>query len=48
MGRHVRAGDLDVWTEQVGDGPDALLVGGLGDTVESWQSSWTGWPTAIG
>jgi pimeloyl-ACP methyl ester carboxylesterase len=37
MGEHVRAGDLDIWTEQVGQGPDVLLVGGLGDTVESWQ-----------
>jgi pimeloyl-ACP methyl ester carboxylesterase len=32
-----RAGDLGVWTEQVGRGPDVLLIGGLGDTVESWQ-----------
>src|SRR5829696_1189683 len=37
MGEHVRAGDLDIWTEQVGKGPDVLLIGGLGDTVESWQ-----------
>jgi 3-oxoadipate enol-lactonase len=37
MGQHVRAGDLDIWAEQVGQGPDVLLVGGLGDTVESWQ-----------
>jgi pimeloyl-ACP methyl ester carboxylesterase len=37
MGEHVRAGDLDVWVEQVGQGPDVLLIGGLGDTVESWQ-----------
>jgi 3-oxoadipate enol-lactonase len=37
MGQHVRSGDLDVWTEQVGEGPDVLLIGGLGDTVESWQ-----------
>jgi pimeloyl-ACP methyl ester carboxylesterase len=37
MGEHVRAGDLDIWTEQVGAGPDVLLIGGLGDTVESWQ-----------
>ena len=37
MGAYVRAGDLDVWTEQVGEGPDVLLIGGLGDTVESWQ-----------
>src|ERR1044072_8430278 len=37
MGQHVRGGDLDIWTEQVGQGPDVLLIGGLGDTVESWQ-----------
>src|SRR5215211_2457881 len=37
MGQHVRAGNLDIWTEQVGQGPDVLLIGGLGDTVESWQ-----------
>ncbi|MEG3630284.1 alpha/beta fold hydrolase [Streptomyces poriticola] len=37
MGEHVRAGNLDIWTEQVGRGPEVLLVGGLGDTVESWQ-----------
>lgn len=37
MGQHVQAGDLDIWTEQVGSGPDVLLIGGLGDTVESWQ-----------
>ena len=37
MGEHVRAGDLDIWTEQVGEGPDVLLIGGLSDPVESWQ-----------
>jgi 3-oxoadipate enol-lactonase len=37
MGRHIRAGRLDIWTEQVGEGPDILLIGGGGDTVESWQ-----------
>jgi pimeloyl-ACP methyl ester carboxylesterase len=37
MGKHVRAGNLDIWTEQVGEGPHVLLIGGLGDTVESWQ-----------
>jgi pimeloyl-ACP methyl ester carboxylesterase len=37
MGEHVRAGDLDIWTEQLGEGPDVLLIGGGGDTVESWQ-----------
>ena len=37
MGEHVHASDLDIWTEQVGEGPDVLLIGGAGDTVESWQ-----------
>jgi 3-oxoadipate enol-lactonase len=37
MGQHVRAGGLEIWTEQVGQGPDVLLIGGAGDTVESWQ-----------
>ena len=37
MGRYVKSGELEIWTEQVGDGPDVLLIGGLGDTVESWQ-----------
>ena len=37
MGRHVRAGSSDIWTEQVGAGPDVLLIGGAGDTVESWS-----------
>jgi len=37
MGRHVPAADLQIWTEQVGMGPDVLLIGGAGDTVESWQ-----------
>ena len=34
MGEHLRAGGLDIWTEQVGQGPDVLLIGGAGDTVE--------------
>ena len=33
----VLVGDLNIWTEQVGAGPDVLLIGGPGDTVESWQ-----------
>jgi hypothetical protein len=37
MGNHVRAGDVDIWTDQVGEGPDVLLAGGARDTVESWQ-----------
>jgi pimeloyl-ACP methyl ester carboxylesterase len=37
MGSHVTVDGLDIWTEQVGEGQDVLLIGGLGDTVESWQ-----------
>jgi 3-oxoadipate enol-lactonase len=37
VGEHVPAGELDIWVEQVGEGPDVLLIGGGGDTVESWQ-----------
>ena len=37
MGEHVRAGDLDIYVEQVGEGPDVLLLGGLSDPAESWQ-----------
>lgn len=37
MGEYIRAGDLDIWAEQAGEEPDVLLIGGLGDTVESWQ-----------
>jgi pimeloyl-ACP methyl ester carboxylesterase len=33
----VTADELDIYVEQVGHGPDVLLIGGLGDTVESWQ-----------
>jgi pimeloyl-ACP methyl ester carboxylesterase len=37
VGEHVHAGGLEIWTDQVGQGPDVLLIGGAGDTVESWQ-----------
>ena len=37
MGEKVRAGDIDIYVEQVGEGPDVLLIGGLSDPVESWQ-----------
>jgi pimeloyl-ACP methyl ester carboxylesterase len=33
----ITANDLEVYVEQLGQGPDVLLIGGLGDTVESWQ-----------
>ena len=33
----VNTGELEIYVQQVGQGPDVLLIGGLGDTVESWQ-----------
>jgi len=37
MGHSITANDLQIYVEQAGHGPDVLLIGGLGDTVESWQ-----------
>ncbi len=37
MGAHVAANGVDIWTQQVGEGPDVLLICGAGDTVEAWQ-----------
>ena len=33
----VAANGLEIYCQQVGHGPDVLLIGGLGDTAESWQ-----------
>jgi pimeloyl-ACP methyl ester carboxylesterase len=37
QGEIVNANGLDIYIQQVGQGPDVLLIAGLGDTVESWQ-----------
>lgn len=37
MGEHVRAGNLDMWVERRGRGPDVLLIAGLGDPAEACQ-----------
>jgi pimeloyl-ACP methyl ester carboxylesterase len=42
MGEHVRAGTLDIWVERQGTGPDVLLIAGLGDPAEAWQSQLDG------
>jgi pimeloyl-ACP methyl ester carboxylesterase len=44
VSEHIHANGLEIWTEQVGEGPDVLLIGGLGDTVESWQFQLDGLP----
>jgi pimeloyl-ACP methyl ester carboxylesterase len=33
----IHTGDLELWVERVGHGPDVLLIAGLGDTAEAWQ-----------
>ena len=48
MGEKIRAGDVDMYVEQVGDGPDVLLLGGLSDPAESWQPQLDGCPTGTG
>ena len=35
--RLVEANGVEIYVDQLGQGPDVLLIGGLGDTVESWQ-----------
>lgn len=38
MGGHVTVGDTDFWVEQRGDdGPEVLLIAGLGDPAEAWE-----------
>jgi pimeloyl-ACP methyl ester carboxylesterase len=37
MGDHVAAGNLNMWVERRGTGPDVLLIAGLGDPAEVWQ-----------
>ncbi len=33
----VDVGDVELWVEQRGEGPDVLLIAGLGDPLEAWQ-----------
>jgi pimeloyl-ACP methyl ester carboxylesterase len=37
MGEAIDTGDIELWTERRGQGPDVLLIAGLGDTAEAWQ-----------
>jgi pimeloyl-ACP methyl ester carboxylesterase len=37
-----RSIDIDLWFEQKGSGPDVLLIAGLGDSLEAWQSQLDG------
>jgi 3-oxoadipate enol-lactonase len=42
MGQHVQISDQKIWAEQSGQGPDVLLIGGFGNTVESWRYQFAG------
>ena len=33
----IHTGELELWVEQRGQGPDVLLIAGLGDPAEAWQ-----------
>ncbi len=37
MGEMIQAGDAEFWVERRGDGPDVLLIAGLGDPAEAWE-----------
>jgi pimeloyl-ACP methyl ester carboxylesterase len=37
MGEAINTGDIEIWTERRGQGPDVLLIAGLGDPAEAWQ-----------
>ena len=38
MGEAVNTGDIELWTERRGHGPEVLLIAGLGDPAEAWQA----------
>ena len=42
MGQLITAGDVRLWVESRGEGPDALLIAGLADPAESWQAQLQG------
>src|SRR5919112_6760622 len=37
MDEPIDIGDIELWTEGRGQGPDVLLIAGLGDPAEAWQ-----------
>jgi pimeloyl-ACP methyl ester carboxylesterase len=42
VGEQMKAGDAELWVERNGDGPDVLLIAGLGDPAEAWQAQLDG------
>ena len=37
MGEAIGTGDIELWIKRRGQGPDVLLIAGLGDPAEAWQ-----------
>jgi pimeloyl-ACP methyl ester carboxylesterase len=37
MTKQIKAGDVELWVDQRGEGPDVLLIAGLGDPAEAWE-----------
>lgn len=37
MSTTIHSGDVDLWVDHHGQGPDVLLIAGLGDPIEAWQ-----------
>src|SRR3712207_9332411 len=37
MGEPINANGTEIWTERRGQGPDVLLIAGLGDPAQAWQ-----------
>src|SRR5918998_5576044 len=42
MGEAIDTGHIELWTERRGQGPDVLLIAGLGAPAEAWQSQLDG------
>jgi pimeloyl-ACP methyl ester carboxylesterase len=42
MGERVNVGDAELWAERSGEGPDVILLVGLGDVAEAWQAQLDG------
>jgi len=42
VGERVNAGDVELWAERRGQGPDVLLIAGLGDPAEAWEAQLDG------
>jgi hypothetical protein len=37
MGEMIKSGNVGLWMERRGQGPDVLLIAGLGDPAEAWE-----------